>query len=136
MRFTSFTITLHLHYELGLDFPPEVHIITFITFNLLLLSTGRGRSKDFFMSVKYDSQFLSDQAIMDCANGDQVTKICGRKSCKLLKFQGSELLHALGVETHSLDPELYFVPWILFNGVRISWGETSPVKKTLSFFVK
>ena len=56
---------------------------------------------------------------MDCANGDQVTRICVRKSCKLLKFQGSELLHALGVETHGLDPELYFVPWILFNGVRI-----------------
>merc|ERR1712212_1201741 len=40
------------------------------------------------------------EAIMDCANGDQ----------------GSKLLHALGVETHSLDPALYFVPWILFNG--------------------
>merc|ERR1712032_1471052 len=33
------------------------------------------------------------EAIMDCANGDQ----------------GSKLLHALGVETHSLDPALYFV---------------------------
>jgi len=43
---------------------------------------------------------VSPEAIMDCANGDQ----------------GSELLHALGVETHSLDPELWFVPWILFNG--------------------
>merc|ERR1712158_28118 len=40
------------------------------------------------------------EAIMDCAAGDQ----------------GSELLHALGVETHDLDPALYFVPWILFNG--------------------
>ena len=37
--------------------------------------------------------------------------------------QGSELLHALGVETHNLDPALYFVPWILFNGVsnKCSW---------------
>merc|ERR1711994_364010 len=43
---------------------------------------------------------VSPEAIMDCANGDQ----------------GSELLHALGVETHDLDPALYFVPWILFNG--------------------
>ena len=33
-------------------------------------------------------------------------------------FQGSDLLHTLGVETHNLDPALYFVPWILFNGVR------------------
>merc|ERR1712203_1348494 len=40
------------------------------------------------------------EAIMDCAAGDQ----------------GSELLHALGVETHDLEPALYFVPWILFNG--------------------
>merc|ERR1712130_193824 len=30
--------------------------------------------------------------------------------------EGSELLHDLGVETHSLDPALYYVPWILFNG--------------------
>jgi len=45
---------------------------------------------------------VSPEAILDCANSDQ----------------GSDLLHTLGVETHNLDPALYFVPWILFNGVR------------------
>merc|ERR1712098_799034 len=29
--------------------------------------------------------------------------------------EGSSLLHDLGVETHSLQPPLNFVPWILFN---------------------
>ena len=29
--------------------------------------------------------------------------------------EGSQLLHNIGVETLSLDPPLYFVPWIIFN---------------------
>merc|ERR1719186_55266 len=29
--------------------------------------------------------------------------------------EGQNLLHDIGVETHALDPALYFVPWILFH---------------------
>jgi hypothetical protein len=31
--------------------------------------------------------------------------------------EGSNLLHKNGVETKNLDPELNFVPWVLFNNV-------------------
>ena len=31
--------------------------------------------------------------------------------------EGAALLHELGVQTHSLDPVLYFVPWLTFNDV-------------------
>ena len=34
-----------------------------------------------------------------------------------LPFQGSELLHLLGLETAGLEPPLTSVPWILFNNV-------------------
>jgi len=31
--------------------------------------------------------------------------------------EGQHLLHLNGVKTNSLNPTLYFVPWIVYNGV-------------------
>ena len=31
--------------------------------------------------------------------------------------EGLDQLHAIGVETHSLDPPITFIPTIMFNGV-------------------
>ena len=43
------------------------------------------------------------EAVVQCAQSDQ----------------GARLLHQLGLETKSLDPPLYAVPWFLFNNVSI-----------------
>jgi hypothetical protein len=32
-------------------------------------------------------------------------------------IEGENLLHSNGVKTNSLDPQLYFVPWIVYDGV-------------------
>ena len=32
--------------------------------------------------------------------------------------EGQGLLHALGLKTNTLNPKLYFVPWITIDGVR------------------
>merc|ERR1711981_777030 len=39
--------------------------------------------------------------------------------------EGQNLLHDIGVETHALDPALYFVPWILFHDefIEADWAE-------------
>jgi hypothetical protein len=34
--------------------------------------------------------------------------------------EGENLLHDIGVETQNLDPSLYFIPWILLDGVSTS----------------
>lgn len=31
--------------------------------------------------------------------------------------QGEGILHDLGLETKSLEPEVNFIPWVMFNGV-------------------
>ena len=31
--------------------------------------------------------------------------------------EGQKFLHNIGMETKALNPTLYFVPWITFNGV-------------------
>ncbi len=33
--------------------------------------------------------------------------------------EGENYLHDFGVETQNLDPEVYFIPWIMFDGVGI-----------------
>ena len=32
-------------------------------------------------------------------------------------INGQQFLHDIGVQTLALQPELYFVPWVTFNGV-------------------
>ena len=39
--------------------------------------------------------------------------------------EGAALLHDIGVETHGLDPALYFVPWLLYNDVRLRLNHAS-----------
>ena len=40
---------------------------------------------------------------------------CRVEECILV--DGPSLLYNYGVETENLNPQLWFVPWILFNGV-------------------
>ena len=47
-----------------------------------------------------------------CLETTGVTTTCAESE------DGADLLHDLGVETHSLEPPLTGVPWLLFNGVR------------------
>ena len=48
-----------------------------------------------------DISTTTSEDVTECANSDE----------------GSNLLHTNGVETKNLDPELNFVPWVLFNDV-------------------
>jgi hypothetical protein len=34
-------------------------------------------------------------------------------------IEGENLLHNNGFKTHSLEPKVYFVPWIIYDGVRL-----------------
>ena len=66
-----------------------------------IMSTGVIGSEDPCLE-ELEITTTSPEAITQCAQSDE----------------GSSLLHDLGVETHGLNPPLYFVPWVLFNDVR------------------
>ena len=56
----------------------------------------------------------------DCFADLEITTTTAEKVLECAESdEGSDLLHELGIETKNLDPELYFVPWLLFNDVGI-----------------
>ena len=68
--------------------------------------------------TKLDIKTTTSEKVNACAQSDE----------------GSQLLHAVGVETKELVPTLNFVPWVLFNKVYIK--NLSLTKSTTLIIVK